>query len=87
MTSFMTFLVTSRPEYDDQNVKNISQFLIDLPHDVSAMFLTTIDKYKRDSKEFSYARKLQKEMLKIDEYKMKFYEEMKSLGERAAATK
>ena len=87
MTSFMTFLVTSRPEYDDQNVKNISQFLIDLPHDVSAMFLTTIDKYKRDSKEFSYARKLQKEMLKIDEYKMKFYEVMKSLGERAAATK
>lgn len=77
MTSFLTFMTTSRPDYGKDNKRNVSQFLIDVPLDIAAIFVTSIDNFSRKGPEFKYIAQLHVEMNKeFPDYKTMFYEAM-----------
>ncbi len=77
MTSFITYLSTSRPDYKMENKRHVSQFLVDIPLDTAAIFITAIDSLKRDTPEFKYIAQLHVEMNKeFPDYKTLFYEVM-----------
>lgn len=81
MTSFLTYMSTSRPQYQKSNKKNVSQFLIDIPLDTAAIFVTAIDNFSRTGPEFKYIAELHVQMNKeFPDYKTLFYEVMVKQG-------
>jgi len=80
MMSFLTFMTTSRPDYTNKEKKNVAQFLVDLPIDTAAIYVTDIDSLDRKTPEFKYVTKLHSAMLKIPEYKIMFYEAIVKTG-------
>lgn len=81
MVSFCTYLVTSMPEYKDHNLKNIEEFLLTMPIDTAALFISQVDSYKRESKEFIYVTKIHTSLLRISpRYKKEFYDKVVKIG-------
>lgn len=74
MTSFVTYLTSSKPDFAEKEKVNVAKFLSDCPVDTSAIFVTTIDTFDRSSDEFQYVTNLHVEMMHIPDYKTKFYE-------------
>jgi len=80
MMSFLTYMTTSRPEYEQKEKQNVAQFLVDLPIDTAAIYVTDIDSLDRKTPEFKYVTRLHSAMLKIPEYKIMFYEAIVKVG-------
>ena len=73
MVSFSTFLVTSKPQVKEDELKNIIKFLTDVPVDTASIFVLQIDGCDRTSDEFKYYTKLQIDLMKDKNYTEKFY--------------
>jgi hypothetical protein len=81
MTSFCTYLATSRPDHTKKSLENLVNFLILVPIDTAALFVSLIDKYPRQSEEFIYITKIHSLLMKSSEdYKKKFYEAIVQAG-------
>ena len=80
--SFTTFLSTSKPVYQEKELKNIATFLIDIPADISVLFISKSD-FDRKTKEFEYMSKLHVKLVSVPEYRKKYYESMVGLSEKA----
>jgi len=86
MSSFVTFLTVNRPSYGNPEMKNVTDFLLDIPIDTAAIFLSTIDAFPRQGPEFLYLTRLHLAMMdKYVEYKKKFYEKMVQKSEEASS--
>jgi len=83
MDSFVSFLITSKPKYDVTELENVSKFLVDIPSDVSIMFITKINEYDRKSEEFKYITNLHVKLTSdYSDYRTYFYDAMKSRERR-----
>ena len=81
MTSFGTFMVTTMPKYQTDNLKNVIEFLLLMPVDTAALFMSQIDQYERSSKAFQYMTKLHVILTqKSNRYKKGFYDPLVGLG-------
>jgi len=88
MQSFLTYLSTSKPEYNGSELKNISAFLLDVPADIAATYFTMVKEIKdRDINAFKYLTDIQMELIKDDKYRIEFYEAMTERGKRARKEK
>jgi hypothetical protein len=75
--SFVTFLATSKPNYSDKELENISNFLTDIPSDIGVLFITKLSVFDIKSEEFKYVTKIHGLLVeKFPDYKTKFYESM-----------
>ena len=81
MTSFCTFLTTARPEYDDVKLNNILNFLLMIPIDTAALFISQVDTFDRGGEAFMYITEIHVKLMKISkEYRKNFYEPIVSAG-------
>lgn len=81
MTSFCTFMVTTMPPYEDATLKNVIEFLLLMPIDTAALFMSQIDQYERSSKAFQYMTKLHVILTqKSNKYKKEFYDPLVGIG-------
>lgn len=81
MTGFCTYLATSRPDYTKKELDNLVKFLVIVPIDTAALFVSLIDKYPRQSEEFAYITKIHSTLMKSStDYKKKFYESIVKAG-------
>ena len=84
MSGFVFYLTTTCPEYqkDGEPLKYVGEFLSGVPLDASAIFVTAIDKFGRNTKEFKYMTKMHVELMKQPVYKTNFYEAIVKLGNK-----
>jgi hypothetical protein len=81
MTSFCTFMVTTLPKYQEDNLKNVIEFMLLMPVDTAALFMSQIDQYDRQSTEFQYMAKLHVILMQRSErYKSEFYDPLVGIG-------
>jgi len=81
MTSFGTYMVTSMPTYQEANLKNVIDFMLLMPIDTAALFMSQIDQYERSSKAFQYMTKLHVILTqKSTRYKKEFYDPLVDIG-------
>jgi len=80
MTSFLTYLTTSKPKCTDKERKNLVDFFTDLPLDTAAIYVTSIDNFDRKSPEFKYVTELHVALMKNPKYKTMFYEAVVKCG-------
>lgn len=83
MVSFCTFIMVNLPPYTDKELKNILDFLLLMPIDTASLFISKIDTYERESKEFRYMSEIHKKLSKNDRYRKEFYEPMIRCGTAA----
>ena len=82
MVGFGAFMTTSMPEYGKDEIKNVLSFLMDMPIDTAAIFISQIDKFDRKSDAFKYMTKLHLTLLnKSPKYKKEFYDPIVQCGE------
>jgi len=84
MVGFCTYLATSMPpfEKDPDKLKNCLEFLLMMPIDTAALFISQIDGFDRLSDQFKYMTKLHLAMMDKDKtYKKKFYDPIVKAGE------
>jgi len=76
MTGFLTFVTSERPTHTTKKIKdNVSQFLVDMPIDTSAIFMSSLDGMERTSPEFVYMAEFHRALLEHgDTYRVHFYE-------------
>lgn len=75
--SFITFLVTSKPDYEFKQLENISLFLGDIPADIGVLFISKIASYDIKSPEYSYITGINMKLIeKFPFFRTKFYETM-----------
>lgn len=83
IASFTTYILTSKPVYAKKEMQNVSQFLVDMPIDTAAVFVSQVDTVERDSEAFRYVTKLHVALMKSSsDYKEKFYEAIVAVGSR-----
>ena len=81
MTSFGTYMVTTMPKYQDNNLKNVIDFMLLMPVDTAALFMSQIDQYDRQSTAFMYMTKLHVILTqKSVRYKKEFYDPLVGIG-------
>lgn len=81
MTSFCTYMVTAMPKYQDSNLKNVIDFMLLMPVDTAALFMSQIDQYDRQSDAFQYMTKLHVILTqKSNRYKTEFYDPLVGIG-------
>lgn len=84
MTSVMTYLSTSMPVFNDNNLENITNFMLDIPADIGATYFSWLsDLKKKDQKAFIYMSKIQVDMIKDDNYRTRFYDVMVDMSKRS----
>lgn len=84
MVGFCTFMTTSMPKYDKDKLQNVLEFLLVMPIDTAALFISQIDSFSRQSKEFKYMTKIHVTLLnKSKKYKKDFYDPIVAVGESA----
>jgi len=84
MVGFCTFMTTSMPQYDKAKLQNVLDFLLVMPIDTAALFISQIDSFSRQSKEFKYMTKIHVTLLnKSKKYKKDFYDPIVAVGESA----
>ena len=82
MVGFCTFMTTSMPPYKKENLKYVEEFLLMMPIDTAAIFITQIDKFDRTSKAFKYMTKIHITLLKESKrYEKEFYDPIVECGE------
>jgi len=84
MVGFCTYLGTSQPPFDKdpRKLQNALDFLLMMPIDVAALFISQIDGYDRLSDSFKYMTTLHLAMMDKDrQYKKKFYDPIVAAGE------
>lgn len=82
MVGFCTFMTTSMPEYNKKQLQNVEQFLLMMPIDTAAIFITQIDKFERTSPAFKYMTKIHVTLLqKSKRYEKEFYDPIVECGE------
>lgn len=82
MVGFCTYMTTSMPEYDDPKLKNVLDFLLMMPIDTAALFISQIDSFERSSSAFKYMTKIHLSLLKGSKaYKSNFYDPIVKAGE------
>jgi len=82
MVAFCTFMTTSMPKYTKKNLQNVEQFLMMMPIDTAAIFITQIDKFDRTSLAFQYMTKIHITLLKESKrYEKDFYNPIVECGE------
>lgn len=81
MTSFCTYMVTTMPKYQEANLKNVIEFMLLMPVDTAALFMSQIDQYDRQSDAFQYMTKLHVILTqKSTRYKEEFYDPLVGIG-------
>lgn len=81
MVEFCIFMTTIRPSYEVQHLNNIKQFLVMVPIDTAAVFISQIDAFDRRSKEFKYMTQIHVALLKKSKrYKKEFYDPIVAAG-------
>ena len=81
MTSFCTFMVTTMPKYQENNLKNVIDFMLLMPVDTAALFMSQIDQYERSSDAFQYMTKLHVILTQQStRYKKEFYDPLVNIG-------
>ena len=81
MRSFCTFMTTSMPEYKAQHLENVFNFLLLMPIDTAALFVSQIDTFKRTTKEFKYMTSIHMALWKAySRYKSEFYDPIVKAG-------
>ncbi len=74
MIGFCTYMSTSMPQYTKKELNNILNFLLSVPVDIAALFISQIDGFDRKSPQFKYMTKIHIDLLKSSErYKNEFY--------------
>lgn len=82
MIGFCTFMTTSMPEYKDPELKNILEFLLMMPIDTAALFISQIDGFDRSSSAFKYMTQIHLTLLKSSKkYKKEFYDPIVRAGD------
>jgi len=82
MVGFCTFMTTSMPIYKKENLRNVEEFLLMMPIDTAAIFITQIDKFDRTSSAFKYMTKIHITLLKESKrYEKEFYDPIVECGE------
>ena len=84
MVGFSTYLATSMPNFEDdrRKLQNCLDFLLIVPIDTAALFISQIDGFDRLSEQFKYMTKLHLAMMDTDKtYKKKFYDPIVKAGE------
>jgi hypothetical protein len=82
MVGFCTFMTTSMPNHDDAKLKNVLNFLLMMPIDTAALFISQIDSFERSSAPFKYMTKIHLALLKGSKaYKSNFYDPIVKAGE------
>jgi len=82
MVGFCTYMTTSQPEYKQENLRNVEEFLLMMPIDTAAIFITQIDKFDRTSSAFKYMTKIHITLLKESKrYEKEFYDPIVECGE------
>jgi hypothetical protein len=84
MIGFSTFMTTTMPKYDGQpdKLKNILNFLLMMPIDTAALFISQIDSFDRDVPAFKYMTDIHLKLMKrSSEYREKFYNPIVKAGE------
>lgn len=82
MIGFCTFMTTSMPDYDDRKLSNIEKFLLMMPIDTAALFISQIDGFDRSSKAFKYMTQIHLALLKkSSRYKKEFYDPIVRAGD------
>ncbi len=82
MVGFCTYMTTTMPKYDDKKLKNVLDFLLIMPIDTAALFISQIDSFDRSSPAFMYMTKIHMVLLKSSKsYKKNFYDPVVQAGE------
>jgi hypothetical protein len=82
MIGFCTYMTTAMPETNKETLKNVLDFLLIMPIDTAALFISQIDSFDRASKAFMYMAKLHTTLLKASpKYKTHFYDPIVAAGE------
>ena len=84
MTGFINYLTTQCPPYEKsgKELSYVGEYLAMVPLDTSAIFVTSIDSFGRNTKEFKYMTNMHVELMKQPEYKANFYEAIVKLGNK-----
>lgn len=82
MIGFCTYMTTSMPKYNKEQLKNILDFLLMMPIDTSALFISQIDGFDRSSAAFKYMTEIHTTLLKSSRiYKTDFYDPIVRAGD------
>ena len=85
MIGYCTFMTTSMPEYNEAKLKNVLGFLLMMPIETAALFISQIDGFSRSSKPFKYMTQIHLALLKkSSSYKKEFYDPIVRAGEGRA---
>jgi hypothetical protein len=82
MVGYCTFMTTTRPQYKAEHLNNIEQFLLLMPIDTAALFISQIDGFDRNSEAFKYMTNIHVALLKKSKtYKKEFYDPIVDCGD------
>jgi len=82
MVGYCTFMTTSRPKFKTEHLDNIEQFLLMMPIDTAALFISQIDGFDRNSQAFKYMTDIHVQLLrKSKKYKKEFYDPIVDCGD------
>jgi hypothetical protein len=81
MKSFCTYMTTSMPKYEKQHLDNVFNFLMKMPIDTAALFVSQIDTFERTTAEFKYMTSIHMALWKAyPKYKTGFYDPIVKAG-------
>ena len=82
MIGFCTFLATSMPKFGDPELTNTLDFLLMMPIDTAALFISQIDGFDRTGPKFGYMTKIHLALMdRSKRYKEEFYDPIVTAGE------
>ncbi len=82
MNSFCTYLATAMPKYKKEEMQNVIDFLLLMPIDTAALFITQIDTFDRPGKAFAYISELHTKMCASSkQYTEDFFQALIKIGE------
>ena len=82
MIGYCTFMTTSMPQYDEAKLKNVLDFLLMMPIETAALFISQIDGFDRAGAAFKYMTQIHLALLKKSSiYKKEFYDPIVKAGE------
>jgi hypothetical protein len=82
MVGYCTYMTSSMPEYNPEQLQNVLDFLLMMPIDTAALFISQVDKFDRNSTAFKYMTKIHLTLLqKSKSYKQNFYEPIVAAGD------
>lgn len=88
MSNFMNWLATTKPVLDANSIKNVKDFLLDIPVDIATIYFTTANELKDSNFEaFIYITNLQVSLVADKNFKEKFYEPIVEISKKALKDK